>query len=488
MPGLGGAAATPGTARWRAEAGSPGRRPSPGRSPTPEENPSVSADPSIGGEPSNDHLDRMFRIGYDRLYAGDPSGAARAFRVAVTVDPANGEAWSALAESCDGAGQAENVAVGFQHAVTLEPTNWAWRLRLAESLRQCGEIDAAYALFHALEDERSDSAPVRLGLARCLAALGRPDDALEEFREAVALRPADRDAVLALAEALTASGDALAAVELLQPLTRQHEDDAAIHHALGRGWLALREPVKAIAVLRRARDSAEGDEAAAVERLIAALEAGEGEDLSAAYVRALFDRYADRFDQDLVGKLGYAAPDLLRSAIDRVFPGAAGLRILDLGCGTGLAGVAFKPLAAHLAGVDLSPRMVEKARHRGLYDELDVGDVVEAMERAPGGWDQLIAADVLVYIGDLVPIFAAAACALAPGGCFAATVERLPEGSSPEPFVLGATRRYAHTEIYVRETAESAGFTIRVMERCTPRREKGAPVPGLLFVVQRVSG
>ncbi|WP_281288640.1 tetratricopeptide repeat protein [Azospirillum lipoferum] len=435
----------------------------------------------------------MFRIGYDRLYTGDPSGAGRAFGTAVILDPGNGEAWFALAEADGGTRSAGQAVACFRRAVALEPDNWSWRLMLADALRQCGENDAAYALFRAVATERSDSAHARLGLARCLAALGRAEDALGEFREAVALRPDDRDAVLALADALTASGDALAAVELLQPLARRYEDDATVHHALGRSWLALREPVKALAALRRARDAAEGDEAAAIDRLITALEAGEGADLSAAYVRALFDRYADRFDQDLVGKLGYAAPDLLRSAVDRVMPGATGLRILDLGCGTGLAGVTFKPLAAHLAGVDLSPRMVEKARQRTLhdrplYDELDVGDVVEAMERTPGGWDLLVAADVLVYIGDLVAIFAAAARALPPGGRFAATVERLPSGAAAEalaePFVLGATRRYAHAESYVRQTAEAAGFTIRLMEPCTPRREKGMPVPGLLFVVE----
>lgn len=453
----------------------------------------MSADPSFGNEPQIYNLDQIFRIGYDRLYAGDPAGAGRAFGAAVTVDPGNGEAWSALAEADGGTRSAGQAAACFRRAVALEPDNWSWRLMLADALRQCGENDAAHAFFLALTTERSDSAHARLGLARCLATLGRAEDALGEFREAVALRPDDRDAVLALADALTASGDALAAVELLQPLARRYEDDATVHHALGRSWLALREPVKALAALRRARDAAEGDEAAAIDRLITALEAGEGADLSAAYVRALFDRYADRFDQDLVGKLGYAAPDLLRSAVDRVMPGATGLRILDLGCGTGLAGVTFKSLAAHLAGVDLSPRMVEKARQRTLhdrplYDELDVGDVVEAMERTPGGWDLLVAADVLVYIGDLVAIFAAAARALLPGGRFAATVERLPTGAAAEalaePFVLGATRRYAHDESYVRQTAEAAGFTIRLMESCTPRREKGMPVPGLLFVVE----
>lgn len=444
----------------------------------------MSADPSFGGASPAPDLDQLFRLGYDRLYAGDFTGAVRGFQLAAVGDPANGEAWAALADACGGAGLMERTAACYRHAAMLDPTNWTWRLMLADALRQCGEIDAAHAIYSVLAGERSDSAAVRLGLAHCLSAMGRHDEALEEFREAVALRPNDRDAVLALAEALTVAGDALAAVELLQPLGRRHEDDATVHHALGRCWLALREPAKALSALRHARDAAEGDEAAPIERLIAALEAGEGADLSAAYVRALFDRYADRFDQDLVGKLGYAAPDLLRAAVDRVMPGAAGLRILDLGCGTGLAGVTFKPLAAHLAGVDLSPRMVEKARQRGLYDDLGVGDVVEAMERAPGGWDLLVAADVLVYIGDLAPVFAAAARALPAGGRFAATVERLPDGSAEE-FCLGATRRYAHAEAYVRRSAEEAGFAVRLMEPCAPRREKGVPVAGLLFVVER---
>jgi len=444
----------------------------------------VSADFPRGDEPEIYNLDQMFQVGYDRLYAGDHTGAGRAFRAAVIADPSNGEAWSALAEAEGGYGATVQAAACFRCAATLEPDNWAWRSMLAEALWRCGEIDAAFALFHILAAERSDSAQVRLGLARCLSALGRSEEALGEFREAVALRPNDRDAVLALAETLTVSGDALAAVELLQPLARRFEVDSAVHHALGRSWLALREPVKALAALRQAQDVAEGDEAAAIERLIAALEAGEGADLSAAYVRALFDRYADRFDQDLVGKLGYTAPDLLRSAVDRVMPGAAALRILDLGCGTGLAGLTFKPLAEHLVGVDLSPRMVEKARQRMLYDELGVGDVVEAMERTPGGWELLVAADVLVYIGDLTAVFAAASRALVPGGRFAATVERLADETTGEAFVLGATRRYAHAERYVRDTAVAAGFTIRLMEPCSPRREKGVPVPGLLFVVE----
>lgn len=430
----------------------------------------------------------MFQTGYDRLYAADAAGAVRAFRLACAADPASGEAWGALADSAREAGEATGTLAACGRAVTLDPGVWSWRSALAEALRAVGRLEEAVVAGQALAAERPDSAAARLGLARALAAVGRRDAALEEYREAVALRPGDREAALELAALLVEAGDALGAVELLQPLSRRDPEDADLHAAIGRAWIALQEPVKALAALRRAQD-ADADGRLGCAALIAALESGAGEDLSAAYVRALFDRYADRFDQDLVGKLGYSAPGLLREAVDRLgtLSGqpAAGLRVLDLGCGTGLAGVVFRPLAAHLAGVDLAPRMVEKARARNLYDALSVGDVVAAVEAAPGAWDLLVAADVLVYLGNLTALFEGAAKALCPGGRFAATVERLEGEAAGGGYALGPSRRYAHAEAYLRETAAAAGLTVLLMEPCSPRREKGVGVPGLLFIMEK---
>ncbi len=85
------------------------------------------------------------------------------------------------------------------------------------------------------------------------------------------------------------------------------------------------------------------------------------------------------------------APQILRELFDLVMPGRERLTILDLGCGTGLAGVAFKDVAALLDGVDLSPEMIEKARARKLYDNLIVGDIETALEQT-GQYDLLLAA------------------------------------------------------------------------------------------------
>ncbi|WP_431856336.1 methyltransferase [Azospirillum sp.] len=416
--------------------------------------------------------DRFLEVGYQRLYADDSAGAGRAFRMAVAADPTNAEAHGALAEVLDA--EPADAARVFGRALRLDPGRWSWRLGRAEALAAAGD-DRALSVFQDLVAERPDAAAVRRGHGRALARAGRTAEAAEELREALVLRPGDRDVLAELAELLMTGGDALAAVELLTPALRRLDGDAGLHRLLGHAWAELREPAKALAALRHAQEIEPDDRTAA---LVAALEGGEGADLSAAYVRALFDRYADRFDSDLVGKLDYAAPRILRAAIDRVCGPLQGMRALDLGCGTGLMGVELRPLCAHLAGVDLSPRMVEKARGRGLYDALSVGDIVDAMVE-PARWDLLVAADVLVYIGDLAPVFAAAATALAPGGRFAATVERL-EGDG---FALGPARRYAHSVAYLKETAAAAGLGVLLLEECSPRREKQAPVPGLVFVL-----
>jgi len=154
--------------------------------------------------------------------------------------------------------------------------------------------------------------------------------------------------------------------------------------------------------------------------------------------------------------------------------------VLDVGCGTGLAGVAFRSLAGRLHGSDLAPRMVEKARRRGVYDHLEVAELVEGIARTPTAWDLVVAADVLVYVGDLAPVMDAARVGLRPGGLFCATVEQC----AGDGFALGPSRRYAHSAAYIRRVATEAGLDLIVLEEAVPRWEKGRPVPGFAFAVR----
>jgi predicted TPR repeat methyltransferase len=208
--------------------------------------------------------------------------------------------------------------------------------------------------------------------------------------------------------------------------------------------------------------------------------------MSPVYVRRLFDDYALRFDRHLTASLRYRAPALLHDAVRR----AASIelrrfhfaRALDLGCGTGLAGEAFRDVCGHLAGIDLAPAMIERARRKKLYDELAAGDLLDWLAARPdASADLVLAADVFVYVADLRPVFAEVARALGRGGLFGFTVQSH-EGRG---VLLGEDMRYAHAKLHVHELAAEAGLRLVLSEEVSTREDRGRPVPGRIFVLAR---
>jgi predicted TPR repeat methyltransferase len=199
------------------------------------------------------------------------------------------------------------------------------------------------------------------------------------------------------------------------------------------------------------------------------------------YVAALFDQMADSFDKTLVDMLDYKAPALVVAALaEALGPSPGPLSVIDLGCGTGLCGPLLRPLARRLDGVDLSAGMVAKARERRCYDDLKVGDIEAVLAGGPR-YGAAVAADVLVYIGDLLPVFRAVAGALAPPGLFVFTIEHR-EGA---PFGLAPSGRYSHSEAFVAEAAAAAGLAVLRNVPIVPRSEHGKPVDGRLCVLRK---
>jgi predicted TPR repeat methyltransferase len=134
-----------------------------------------------------------------------------------------------------------------------------------------------------------------------------------------------------------------------------------------------------------------------------------------AYVQVLFDQYAPRFESSLVDDLGYRGPALLFKAVLTVRSAARKpaffKRGIDLGCGTGLAAAAFAREVDHFTGIDLSPRMIERARATGHYAALEVADMAQGLRGKPdASADLVLAADAMVYVADLLAVPRRGAC------------------------------------------------------------------------------
>jgi len=350
-------------------------------------------------------------------------------------------------------------------------------------------------------------APLRNNLGIAERASGNPERAAEEFRIAVILDPSTAKPYANLAgvqRKLGQSGRAAefavriapedaacrieygqslsdeAAVEQFTEASRLLPDQAEPHWLLGEALTRLGRADEAAAAYSRVLSLDPADSFGAQLALAKLGQGATPERATAAHVSALYDQYAGSFDQDLLGNLDYRGPDVILDGLHRA--GIAGpCDILDAGCGTGLAGLAMKPLARRLDGIDLSEKMAEQARARGVYDSVAVGDLVPEMAGRSQHYDLVIAADVLIYLGDLAPVFSAAHDALRAGGHFAFTVER-GEGKT---YTLQQTGRFAHAEPYLRRLADESGFSVTLLEPTVTRREKGEPVPGLLCVLSR---
>ncbi|PTL82731.1 class I SAM-dependent methyltransferase [Vitiosangium sp. GDMCC 1.1324] len=317
----------------------------------------------------------------------------------------------------------------------MKPSPIDWRARL----EACGFEGAQYV-------------PPTFG-AQVLWSWREPLAAEAALREQLEQQPEDKDALKTLISILRETGRASEEA----PLRRQlHE--------------------------RRCRDL--GVPEAQRNEVVAYLEAAETgsappERSSDAYVTALFDVYAPSFDDSLRGFLAYRAPERLMDAVRAALGGRRELDVLDLGCGTGLAGPLLRPLARRLEGIDLSTGMLAKASERGVYDALRAGEITSELGAATTLHDLIVAVDVLVYFGALEVLFERAARRLAPGGLFAFTVEK---GTEPG-YRLQPSARYAHHLDYVRSCAHAAGLRAVVEHEDTLRRQAGQPVIGHVVVL-----
>ncbi len=291
------------------------------------------------------------------------------------------------------------------------------------------------------------------------------------------------------AQMLAENGEHEAAVELMEQALELAPDWTAGLVRLADYAEKAGVPDKAIAALRRVLEL-DGDDLFGARLKLALLGAEEVPDAPpSAYVEALFDDYADRFDKALVERLDYTVPGKLAALVTEHHQGHFGTTV-DLGCGTGLFGAEIRERTNRLEGFDLSVNMLARAGDKSLYDLLAKADL--SLDFAASGLfaddlpqaraDLVSAADVLMYLGDLGKAFSLAAALAAPGALFAFSVEDAGDGGG---FLLAPSLRYAHTEAHVRTRLLENGFELRTLRRTPIRLDGGKPIFGILFLASR---
>jgi len=279
-----------------------------------------------------------------------------------------------------------------------------------------------------------------------------------------------------------AKGDLPGAADLLVQALDLVPGYASAWFALGEVREKLGDRAGAIAAFEQAKAADPSDRHGAALHLMR-LGARPVVAMPEGYIRALFDGYAPGFDQALTEGLNYRAPEMLFGAVQAAYSGARMKfgSVLDLGCGTGLGALPFRPFSDWMVGVDLSPAMLVQARAKGLYDRVIESEVLAFLAgeaRINAHYHLVLAADVFMYFDDLAPVLNAVAQTLAPSGQLAFSVET----HDGDGVLLRETLRYAHGEAHVQTAIAEAGLKTISLDSASTRREKGTPVPGLIVV------
>lgn len=423
----------------------------------------------------------------------DPNGAVAHFERAIAARPGFEEAHRGLATALLRQGRATDAKGSLGRAIAALPGVADFHALLGEILLRDKAYDDAIASLRKAAALAPQSEPAHYGLGIAHLGCGRFADAATELRAAIALRPGHARAHENLGFALQsqeATDDAIACYRQAVAL-----DPSLVAAQCNLGNLLLKKGRRDEA-LDCYRAVLTIDPSHPVAHLVTALAGGRSERAPSEYVAQLFDKYAERFDSHLVKMLEYDVPRQLSAALLAHWqPAAREGAVLDLGCGTGLSGVDVAPYAKQLVGVDLSPKMLDKARERKIYHRLEQLDLLPMMlAEAAGTYDAIVAADVFVYIGRLDDLASEAHRLLRPGGWFAFSVESLDAlgaaaaGSDGSPdYHLHPKGRYAHSREYLARLAGKTGFTSIVTSDIRNRLEDGAPVRGYLVLWQRAS-
>ena len=285
-----------------------------------------------------------FFEGVSRYEAGDAVGAARCFEEALRLAPGRVSVLVNLGSARLKLGQAHAALESFDAALATDPAledaGYGRASALSGLRRHAETLQALDQLLH----HHPEHGPGWLLHGQTLQMLDRHDESLASYRRAVAAQPDLGLAWMLLGQRQAELGEdeeAAAAFERAIALAFEVDTNRYLLAALGRGTAPPSAP--------------------------------------AAYVRALFDGYADDFETHLVGTLRYRAHEHVAQAA--LADLGVATSALDLGCGTGLCGALLRAHVRRLVGIDLSTTMDDAARRRGVYHEVAQAELVEHLQR-----------------------------------------------------------------------------------------------------------
>ena len=361
----------------------------------------------------------------------------------VQLMPKDAEALNNLGNTLNKLSRLEEAEVNYRKSIELKPDYAEAYFNLGSTLSELDRLEEAEASYRQSIELKPDYAEAYSNLGVINRKKGKLKEAEANYRKSIELKPDYANAYYNLGNTLKEQGrlnDAKASY--MQAITLKPKFDEAKHmHSALSGETTVIAPRN--------------------------------------YVEGLFDKYADKFEISLVNKLQYKTPKIMTEIIMKNSKTDFLGSILDLGCGTGLFGNEIRKFCEQLEGVDLSEKMLNKAKEKNIYNKLIKQDILDYLSNEELNFDYFVSTDVFVYIGDLFDIFRLIKHRNKTGGKLVFSTEHH-EG---ERFSLEKSGRYSHSKKYIQCLCETFGYKIHHFETLALRKEKKRDISGGFYLL-----
>ncbi len=372
--------------------------------------------------------------------------------------------------------QLVDACLCYQQILEVMPGSSLVNYNLGLALFELGNFNESLQCYSEALRQAPEEQDLLYNYALCCQKLTKYDKAIRTYTKLLSVSPADVDALYNLACCYMDSGkEEQAQKKFLEVLKINPEHIPSLNN-LGcllhkNGELSQAEDYYTrLLQLQPDHQSAK--------HLLASILGYTTDKAPAHYVEGIFDSYSSHYDESLSQKLAYRLPKTARQHFDAIFKiEPDSLNTLDLGCGTGLSGMAFVDVSSKLTGIDLSRNMIERAKQKKIYNNLFVNEIETYLDSCSDSYDLVLAFDIFPYIGKLSSTFQKILSVSSKKCLFCFSIEK----SSCYPFKLQNTGRYAHSHPYIQETCTEAGWSVDSANDINLRKEKGKWLEGILY-------
>lgn len=394
---------------------------------------------------------------------------------AVALSPERTDGLLAMAEFYRSSKSFKNSLTFYHKVLNLDENNVSALLGAADIYLALKDYEKAEKYYLKSFRQTREIAGAHLNYGVLLYQTGRVSEALEEYRRAADIDPHKAEISYNLALILKENGDFEEALGLMfNAHVKEPENQLFIVNIAETLALLYRQnPELALKIAENWQKQEPENIFSA--RLLAGMSGGlVAEMANTDYSKLLFDLFAENYDVTM---------ERLETQIIYKFKEINGDikgKALDLGCGTGRAVDLLKNDENVFDGVDVSEKMLDKAREKGKYRRLYQQDIIDFLTKNPPvlSYDVVLAFDVFCYLGDLEDIFAKLK------GCKVWFSVESADEDRGQDYYLTPTGRYKHKLSALKEVLSKVGFLKIDCHQFVLRKEYGEDVWGALFAVE----